>query len=623
MLYTNELIHETSPYLLQHAHNPVNWYPWGNTALKKARDEDKPVFLSIGYSTCHWCHVMARECFEDKEVAGVLNRYFISIKVDREQRPDIDGVYMRACQSMTGSGGWPLSIFMDSGGNPFFAGTYFPKEAFISILRELAGLWDNNRQSVIENGKRLAACVSKAGGSNIHAGGDSVKEATEMFRESFDAKYGGFGSAPKFPAAHNLMFLMRTAPEMSEITLKQMYLGGIFDHIGGGFSRYSTDRYWLVPHFEKMLYDNALLAMAYLLAYETTGKALYRIVADRIFTYLERDMSCPSGGFYSAQDADSENGEGGFYLFTPDELKRLLGESAGKRFCMRYGITDDGNFEGKNIPNLLSSGVRDEKTEALLEKVYEYRKKRMMLYTDKKILTAWNALVAASYAAAARILKNGEYLRKARETITFVEHDLTGGNTVFAGKTGNQRSGPGFIDDYAFYIFALIQMYRVEFDKKYLDRAAALTNIAIEEFWDKNNGGFFFSGTSNETLIARIKETMDGAMPSGNSVMSYNLSRLSMLTDNSKLEYYAEKQRNFMNGEAAAYLMGYGFYLYSELSVKKIICAVKNPEDIRSLRINSDCVLSIADSPEYPFINGKTTYYVCQDNVCLPPTNML
>ena len=623
MFYTNRLIHETSPYLLQHAHNPVNWYPWGDAAFKKANDLDKPVFLSIGYSTCHWCHVMARESFEDNEVAEILNRSFVSIKVDREQRPDIDGVYMRACQSMTGSGGWPLSIFMDAAGNPFFAGTYFPRKSFISLLNKLVFLWQNDRKTVTESGKRLAECISHEGRSNGYAGKAPINEAVEMFRKTFDSRYGGFGDAPKFPSAHNLMLLLRTAPNMAEITLKQMYLGGISDHIGGGFSRYSTDRYWLVPHFEKMLYDNSLLAIAFLLAYETTGKAFYKNVAEKIFTYLERDMKSPNGGFYSAQDADSESGEGGFYLFTKNEIINVLGKGVGECFCRRYGITENGNFEGKNIPNLLSSDDECAEDSQALSKVYEYRKKRMPLCTDTKILTAWNALTAAAYAAAARILKENVYFKKANGTVKFIEKELISGSTVFSGVSGGRRFGPGFLDDYAFYIFALIQMYRASFDGRYLKRAIELADSVLAGFWDEKNGGFFFSGTGNEPLVARLKETIDGAIPSGNSVMSYNLSRLFMLTDDEKYACCAEKQENFMNCEAAGYPMGYGFYLYSKLPVRKIVCAVKDMKDIKELKINSDCIFRLAESQAYPLMNGKTTYYVCKGNVCMPPVNSL
>lgn len=623
MLYTNELIHETSPYLLQHAHNPVNWYPWGKLAFSKALQENKPVFVSIGYSTCHWCHVMAHECFEDETVADTLNRDFISIKVDREQRPDIDGIYMRACMSMTGSGGWPMSIFMTADGKPFFAGTYFPKNNFMCLLDALAKAWQENKPSLLKNQEKFIASMTEVSQNQSPTNNVPIDDAVVMFRQAFDSKYGGFGDAPKFPSPHNLMFLLYTAPEIAEKTLEQMYRGGIFDHIGGGFSRYSTDRYWLVPHFEKMLYDNALLAMAYLLAYETTNSELYRHVAKKVFVYLDRELCCPDGGFYSAQDADSDGGEGNFYLFTPDELTELLGKDDSIRFCRHYDITRKGNFKGKSIPNLLYAACPDSKADALLPKIYESRVKRAAPNIDTKILTSWNALAVSAYAMAARILKEQKYLDTARKTIDFIERNLTKENIIFVGVTGGKRYGTGFLDDYAFYIFALIQMYQATLDEKYLTRASELTGSTWNLFWDENHGGFYFSGKENEVLITRPKETLDSAMPSGNSVMAYNLSRLALLTENEQMEERAEKQRRFMNGEASAYPMGYGFYLYSALPVKKVICAMKNPEDISALRIRSDWAFRITGSHEYPLLNGKTTYYICENNTCFPPVNEL
>ncbi len=621
--YKNELSQETSPYLLQHAHNPVNWFPWGEAAFNKARKEDKPIFLSIGYSTCHWCHVMAHESFEDITVAEKLNESFISIKVDREERPDIDGVYMRACQAMTGSGGWPTSIFMSADGNPFFAGTYFPKDAFLQLLQGIVELWKSDKDTLLQSGEQLSqkiANMNKNVQTTAKASSDLITEAVSLFSRSFDGEYGGFGGAPKFPSPHNLMFLLDTAPHMAEKTLESMYRGGIFDHIGGGFSRYSTDRYWLVPHFEKMLYDNALLAMAYLLGYEKTGKKLYHVVVERIFQYLERELLAPDGGFYSAQDADSEGVEGKFYLFTPAELVQLLGETDGNRFCQRYGITDRGNFEGKSIANLLHSSGADDEVDALIPKVYEYRKLRIPPHTDKKKLTSWNALATAAYAMAGRILKSEEYLTKACQAINFIERELAEGVDLFVGVTDGRRQGKGFLDDYAFVIFALMQMHQASLDDVYLDRAAELMNRSLDLFWDEEDGGFFFSGRENEKLISRPKESWDAAMPSGNSVMAYNLSRLSLLTENERFMDCEHEQRSFMNGEASSYPMGYGFYLFSSLPVKKIICVPEAPSE---LLIRSDWVFRITNSSEYPLINGKTTYYVCENGICHPPTNEL
>jgi len=431
--YTNKLISEKSPYLLQHAHNPVDWYPWGDEAFAKAKAEDKPIFLSIGYSTCHWCHVMERECFEDEEVAALLNQGFVSIKVDREERPDIDSVYMNVCQAMTGSGGWPLTVFLTPEGHPFFAGTYFPKHSryggvgFVELLKAIREKWAENREELEGLGKeimdRIAAQMNESslGEPNselLHGGYRSLEK-------SFDPVYGGFGGAPKFPTPHHLLFLLRywkrfqkpPALEMVEKTLLAMYCGGIFDHIGFGFSRYSTDRQWLVPHFEKMLYDNALLSLAYLEAYQATGKAFYAKVARDIFTYILRDMTSPEGGFYTAEDADSEGVEGKFYLWTPDEVKDVLGADDGEYFCGLYDITEKGNFEGKNILNLLDkmpelsldgvigpdeaergNPLKNERVDALRNKLFAAREKRVHPFKDDKILTSWNGLMIASLA---------------------------------------------------------------------------------------------------------------------------------------------------------------------------------------------------------------------------------
>ncbi len=566
---------------------------------------------------------MAHESFENEHVAEQLNRDFISIKVDKEERPDIDGVYMRFCQAMTGSGGWPTSLFMTADGKAFFAGTYFPTESFLNLLASVATAWKQNRVSLLKSSDQITAAIHHSGKAASGRESAPVAAATEQFRTSYDPEYGGFGAAPKFPSPHNLMFLLYTSPDMAEKTLLQMYLGGIFDHIGGGFSRYSTDPYWLAPHFEKMLYDNALLAMAYLLAHEMTGKVLYRTVAERVFSYLERDMRDRDGGFFSAQDADSDGVEGKFYLFRPDELASILGPEDGARFCRHFGITPQGNFEGKSIPNLLGAPQPDLRVEALLPKVYEYRKGRTALHTDTKLLTGWNALTGAAYAMAFRLLKQEAYGKTARETLGFMERELTNGDTVFVGSSGKQCSGPGFLDDYAFYIFALIQMHQATLEDSYLMRAVELAEKTISSFWDQENGGFFFSGAENETLIARPKENWDGAIPSGNSVMAYNLSRLSLLTDSGQFEAWAEQQRRFMNGEAAAYPSGYGFYLYASLPVKSVTCVLGNPSDLNDIKIKSNWAFRLVDSEHYPLVNGKTTFYICENGACLPPSNTL
>lgn len=620
---TNRLAGETSPYLLEHAHNPVDWFPWGAEALKKAADEGKPLFISIGYSACHWCHVMARECFEDAEVAQELNQSFVCIKVDREERPDIDAVYMRACEVMTGNGGWPLSVFADAPGKPFYAGTYFPKDMFLKLLAAVRESWENERAKLSKSAARITALLDAEEQNGSGRDRAPVRDAVAQFRKRFDPEYGGFGSAPKFPAPHNLMFLLRTAPELAEKTLEGMFRGGMFDHVGGGFCRYSTDRFWLVPHFEKMLYDNALLAIAYLMAYELTERPLYRSVAERTLAYMQRELRASDGGFYAAQDADSEGIEGRYYLFSPGEIRAALGDADDARFCRRYDITEKGNFEGLNIPNLLRAQEDDAATDALLPKVYDYRKKRVPPRTDVKKLTSWNALAAAAFATAGRILKHDIYAQVARETLAFIGQELAEGDAVFVGKTSGKRLGAGFLSDYAFYAYALVEAYEATLEEGFLVRATELAKRALALFEDAQGGGFFFSGKENETLVARTKESYDGAMPSGNSAMAYVLSRLALLTDDEEFARHAQRQSSFMNGLAASYAAGYGFYLYGALPTKKIVCATQDPAELHALRVRSDWAFRLASGPEYPVLDNKTTYYVCEGGVCHPPVHAI
>jgi len=615
----NRLAQETSPYLREHAHNPVDWYPWGEEAFARARAEDKPVFLSIGYASCHWCHVMAREVFEDEEAAAKLNNTFIAIKADREQRPDIDGVYQRALLALTGGGGWPASLFLDTQGRPFFAGTYIPKQTFLRILDAVNRAWKNDRESLLLTGQEAAAAAEESMYGGAVGEGHLLENAAAAYAESFDREYGGFGRAPKFPAPHNLYFLLEAGQEMAEKTLVAMYRGGLFDHVGGGFFRYSTDRRWLIPHFEKMLYDNALLATAYLLAYEKTKVPTYLHVAERTLAFLERAMSAPDGGFHAALDADSEGEEGRYYVFEPGEIRTVLGEEMGERFCRHFGITQAGNFEGKSLPNLLSARGEDPDAEALLPRVLEYRGRRIPPSTDTNILTAWNALAAAAFAASFRITKNIRHMQTARELLDYLERTCTQGTMVFTGVSEGKRMGPGFLDDYAYLIYAYLQMHQATLEAQDLARAAELADSAWDHFWDKEAGGFFFSGTHNETLIARPKETWDGAMPSGNSVMAYALSRLALLTEEERFREREEAQNRFMEREASRHPSGYGFYLWSRLPVKKVVCAPAPQQDVRGLQVASDWAFRLADGPAYPVMNGETTYYVCEGQVCQPP----
>lgn len=493
----NHLKNQTSPYLLQHADNPVNWYPWCDEAFERAKAEDKPIFLSIGYSTCHWCHVMAHESFEDTEVAEILNRYFISIKVDKEERPDIDSIYMSVCQAFTGSGGWPTTIFLTLEQKPFFAGTYFPKTArygqpgLKELLMAVHKKWTTDRAELLESAEEIVSFLNKNETAANDMDAQLIHTAFELYKRTFDKEFGGFGDAPKFPTPHNLLFLMQfyeksndeKAMEMVEKTLLQMYRGGMFDHIGGGFSRYSTDRYFLVPHFEKMLYDNALLILAYSKAYQLTKKHIYREVAEKTAAYILQEMTSSEGGFYSAQDADSEGVEGKYYLFEPAEIIKVLGEKAGKEFNSYFDITEKGNFEGKNIPNLLQNNNISEAVAAYLPAVYEYRKNRYALHLDDKILTSWNGLMITAMCHLYRITGNKKYLDAAIKAQEFVQDKLCEEDMLYISYRNGNRSGKGFLDDYANEVFALLALYQATYEQAYLEKARQFCEKAITYFF--------------------------------------------------------------------------------------------------------------------------------------------
>ncbi|WP_206460620.1 thioredoxin domain-containing protein [Anaerovorax sp. IOR16] len=587
----NKLINEKSPYLLQHAKNPVNWFPWGEEAFNKAKQEDKPIFLSIGYSTCHWCHVMAHESFEDDEVAEILNRDYISIKVDKEERPDIDAVYMTVCQALTGSGGWPLTIIMTPDQKPFFAGTYYPKKqrynmpGIIEILTELSKHWKNNRQKLEESASKIVNALNNESNYADHSykhGFDSNKvrgifhTGKANFAQNFDEVYGGFGHSPKFPTPHNLMFLLRyyryekdeKSLYMALKTLKQMYLGGIFDHVGYGFSRYSTDDQWLVPHFEKMIYDNALLAIANLEAYELSKIELYRQVTERILSYVMREMVSPEGGFYSAQDADSEGVEGKYYVFTPQEIIRVLGEIEGNQFNEYFDIREKPNFEEGNIPNLIRNPAYhnddisiNHTMEKNCEKLYQYRLDRTYLHKDDKILTSWNALMLIAFAKAYGVLGNEEYLKTAEKCQLLIEQKLTNreNNRLYIRYREGDAAGQGTLEDYAFYIWALATLYEVTFNTKYLDKAVKYCNMMIDFFWDQQAGGFFLTAKDAENLIYRPKEIYDGAIPSGNSVAAYVLVKLKKMTGITEIKEICDRQLSFIKHRIEGYPSGYSF----------------------------------------------------------------
>ncbi|MCL1822639.1 MAG: thioredoxin domain-containing protein [Oscillospiraceae bacterium] len=594
---TNRLINEKSPYLYAHAENPVDWFPWGEEAFEKARTENKPIFLSIGYSTCHWCHVMERESFEDNEVAALLNEHFISVKVDREERPDVDSVYMSACQTLTGSGGWPLSILMTPEKKPFFAGTYFPKNTMKSLIERAGDMWREESGRLIQTGDEIhkhlqenanfipARGEAKRGVQFDIVDENTVAEAVDVFASSFDKKYGGFGSAPKFPAAHNLLFLLEyarvmnseQAGNMAQETLKAMFRGGIHDHIAGGFSRYSTDEKWLIPHFEKMLYDNALLAWAYLEAYSLYKKEIYKTAAQKIFSWVFAELTNDDGGFYCGQDADSEGVEGKYYAFSYDETNRVLNERESEIWREYYGITKNGNFEdtGKSIPNLIKNAEFETHNKLIDDcnhRIYHYRKQRVKLHTDDKILTSWNALMMIALIKAYLILGDKSYLEAAQKCEKFIAEKLSFNGRLYVSWRDNpnravsQVTGNGKLDDYANYTMALLELYSAANDVNYFNKAQQMITVMTEHFFDNENGGFYLYADDDEQLITRPKEVFDNALPSGNSTAFMLLDRFRRETG--ELHYFEmyRKQEQFIAPYARHYPTGCSFSLITALN---------------------------------------------------------
>lgn len=661
---SNRLKNESSPYLRQHAENPVDWYPWCEEAFEKAGREKKPIFLSVGYSTCHWCHVMAHESFENEKIAELLNEYFVPVKVDREERPDIDSVYMAVCQALTGSRGWPMSIFMTPEQKPFYAGTYFPPDSrygmpgFAELLAAIAERWKTGRESILEAAEEIVNHVCSGETSSLEQeisgsgqqaeaagggeqqegpGGDLPEQAASLFAELFDARNGGFGRAPKFPTPHNLLFLTLYAAlkndagamEQVKLTLKKMRRGGIFDQIGYGFSRYSTDERFLVPHFEKMLYDNALLIAAYGAAYRATGEKEFLETAEQTADYILREMTGEQGQFYSAQDADSEGEEGKFYVWDYDEITGLLGENQGRRFCAQYGITKEGNFEGKNIPNLLHTEGNAAPYEEERKKLYDYRKKRGSLHLDDKILTSWNSLMIGALAVLYRVTGKHVYLKAAERAAAFIEGKLSEGNLLYVSFRETAPSEYGFLDDYAFYGMALLLLYDVTRENSYLERAEQILAEAGAQFADREGGGYFLYGGKHESLITRPKETYDGAIPSGNAVMAYCLVRLFELTGKESYREAAERQLAFLARAAGDYPAAHSMFLLALLQYRypaEKITVVQGKGDTREkiwprLPLLAEVRFLSEETAEYRRKEGETTYYVCRDFTCLPPTN--
>lgn len=655
----NRLHKEKSPYLLQHGENPVDWFPWCEEAFRKAEQEDKPVFLSIGYSTCHWCHVMAHESFEDQEVAEILNQEFISIKVDREERPDIDAVYMSVCQAVTGSGGWPLTILMTPKQKPFFAGTYFPKKGaygrmgLTELLERVAFLWKENREELIEAGNQITAAINLDSTRSGHAPDRQlIKRAASQLARTFDVKWGGFGQAPKFPTPHNLLFLMRYASttheagimKMAHITLENMARGGIHDHIGGGVSRYSTDEKWLIPHFEKMLYDNALLLMAYVKAYQHTKQEDFADVAHRTARYILRELTSEEGGCYCGQDADSDGVEGKYYVFTPNEVKQVLGESDGEEFCRLYDITEAGNFEGKSIPNRIRSAeIGWDHNDSRIKKLYNYRLDRTQLHKDDKILLSWNAWTMIALAQAGLVLDEKDYLNASIRIHRFIESKMTSNDgRLYLRYRDGDAAHVGQLDDYAVYSLALLELYRTTLDAEYLQKAIHRAEQMVELFEDKEQGGYFMTASDGEPLIARPKETYDGAIPSGNSVAAMVLQRLASLTGEGKWQDAAQRQMQFLADSTSDYPSSSCFGMLAMMDAvyphRELVCTTRNgiPIDLTEWlkehpAYDLQILLKTADNvdllthcapftADYPIPKEGAVLYLCENGACKAPT---
>jgi len=673
--YTNHLADETSPYLLQHCHNPVDWYPWGEEALARARGEDKPIFLSIGYSACHWCHVMERESFESKEVAAVLNEQFISIKVDREERPDLDAIYMEAVQMITGQGGWPMSMFLLPDLRPFFGGTYFPPDdrygrpGFRNLLLRLSEIYRTRRGELEENAGNLTGSMQEMSVASPSAGGltqELLARAADELSSRFDSSWGGFGKAPKFPPSMALMLLLREWRRggdvehlgMAEFTLQRMALGGMYDQLGGGFHRYSVDSYWLVPHFEKMLYDNALLARIYLEAHQATGSAFYLSVATNILDYVLREMTSPEGGFYSAQDADSEGEEGKYFVWAQDEVETILGTEDARLFCTFYDVTKEGNFEGKNILRIQRAphqfcqeeGISEDELLEVLErsrqKMLIAREKRIKPSLDDKVLTSWNGLMIGSMALAGRITGEERYLEAGRGAASFVLTRMRSGRGLLRTHRAGVSKLNAYLDDYAFMMMGLVDLFEASFEVRWLDDAESLSREAIDRFWDDGKGGFFFTSNDHEELIVRKKISQDGAIPSGNSVAALSLLRLGKLTGSDFLsDRGAETIRAFgqiLDRAPAAFhmmLVALDFYLDEPMEIA--VVGDPDAEDTQAaLRaVNAEFVpnkvLAFRSSSgrddlgkKVPLLEGKTLVnggaatYLCRNYACdLPITD--
>ena len=674
--HTNRLSNETSPYLLQHAHNPVDWYSWGEEALARAKREDKPILLSIGYSACHWCHVMERESFENEGIAAIMNQHFVNIKVDREERPDLDEIYMNAVQIMTRQGGWPMTMFLTPELQPFYGGTYFPPDdrygrpGFANVLQAVAAAYRDRRGDVSKQADEIVEHLTQMSSVSDHGHDlttDLLDGAFRHYRSTFDSQYGGFGNAPKFPPSMGLPFLLRywlrtenpNALEMAELTLEKMARGGMYDQLGGGFHRYSTDAVWLVPHFEKMLYDNAQLVVAYLEAYQATKKPLYCEVAKETLDYVLREMyDAEKGGFYSAQDADSEGVEGKFFVWSLDEVDRILGRENAEIFCEYYDITESGNFEGENILHVQTpldifakKLRRDEgELEAILleekQKLFEVREGRIKPGLDDKILTSWNGIMIRGMAVGYQLLNDQRYLEAAEKSADFILSELSQANglllrTYRAGKSHLNA----YLEDYSYLSAGLVALYEASFNPRWLQEAERLTEIMIEQFWDDSSSGFFFTGKAHESLIVQSKSAYDSATPSGTAMAVHSLLRLAKHLDRPDFREKAVQALGLYYHQMENAPSGSGQLLCELeflLSTPKELAVVgeKNADDTKVVlqeihgRFLPNKILALLDPSDnqssadasMPLttgkkqIDGKATVYVCENYACQVPT---
>ncbi|SIT84578.1 thioredoxin domain-containing protein [Edaphobacillus lindanitolerans] len=663
----NWLIKSKSPYLLQHARNPVNWLEWSPEAFDRARAENKPVFVSIGYSTCHWCHVMEKESFEDAEVAALLNEWFIPVKVDREERPDIDAIYMDACMKLTGQGGWPLNAFLTPDQKPFYVGTYFPKESkygrpgMMDVLPQVRDIYRDEPDRVKEIGDRMKEALEvRPEPSSEELSATSLHQGFGQLARQFDGVHGGFGGAPKFPSPHQLLFLMRygdwhgepLAFDMADRTLDAMASGGIYDQFGSGFARYSVDEYWLVPHFEKMLYDQAMLIMAYTEAWQMSGDPRYAGIVADLADFIKREMTHPEGGFYSAIDADSEGAEGTYYLWTEEEVYGVLDEREAEVVCAVYDITPGGNFEGKSIPNMVGLdvddvteefGITEDELETILSdsipKLREFRESRVYPHLDDKILTSWNGLMIAALAKAGAAFGDVEMIDSARRAEAFLEEHLWNGHLLFARWRDGEPKYHAYLDDYAYLIWGLIELHQATGEESFIGRAVRLAELLEERFADKT-GGFYFSDKEGEALLVREKDVMDGALPSGNGVAAMQLWRLGKLTADDRWTARSEAVIREFAGEAAQYPNGTLTLLMARMAFeaggREIVLSGSDEseqrellEEIRSAFLPFDVWSGSSetdgDGPLAGLLDGKNdksvplSVFICEHNVCQAP----